>query len=58
MITVLQAENAGEVVKRTRKMKNQVRSKGLKAFMWRTEEVIQYQERRCSYEEKIIFNQP
>ena len=57
MFTALPAESAGEVVKQTRKTKNQVRSEGLKAFMWRIEEVNQYQERRCSYEEKTIFNQ-
>ena len=39
LFTALPAESAGEVVKRVRKMKNQVRSEGLKAFVWQIEEV-------------------
>ncbi|MCK4793278.1 MAG: hypothetical protein KAV87_56630 [Desulfobacteraceae bacterium] len=51
------SRSAGEVTKWIRKMKNQVRSMVLKAFVWRIEEVTQYQERRYSHEEKTIFNQ-
>jgi len=57
-VQCIASRGAEEVTKRIRKMKNQVRSKVLKAFVWQIAEVIQYQERRCSHEEKSIFSQP